>query len=57
MVTPLQPRHGAGGRKMTLEWNRGEDPAAVAVRFCEANGLPLTHTVDIVTMIGQVPCR
>lgn len=40
-----------GGRKMMLEWNRGEPPQAVAQRFLSANALDQRHAGDVVAFI------
>jgi len=40
-----------GGRKMTLEWSRGEEPQAVARRFLAANDLDPRHAGDVVAFV------
>ncbi|CAK0909735.1 unnamed protein product [Prorocentrum cordatum] len=42
-----------GGRKMALQWNRGEEPQAVARRFVEANGLDPAHAGDVTAFVLQ----
>eukprot|EP00928_Gymnodinium_smaydae_P023491 TRINITY_DN19368_c0_g4_i1.p1 TRINITY_DN19368_c0_g4~~TRINITY_DN19368_c0_g4_i1.p1 ORF type:complete len:674 (-),score=113.19 TRINITY_DN19368_c0_g4_i1:148-2097(-) len=42
-----------GRQKMTLQWNRGEDPQTVAARFIQQNGLDASHTGDVVTFVMQ----
>lgn len=42
-----------GNRKMTLQWNRGEDAQTVAARFVTANGLDPAHTGDVVNFVMQ----
>eukprot|EP00933_Yihiella_yeosuensis_P009311 TRINITY_DN11515_c1_g1_i1.p1 TRINITY_DN11515_c1_g1~~TRINITY_DN11515_c1_g1_i1.p1 ORF type:complete len:670 (+),score=139.43 TRINITY_DN11515_c1_g1_i1:82-2091(+) len=42
-----------GGRKMTLHWNRGEEPQDVARRFLAANSLEQSHFSDVVAFIAQ----
>jgi len=42
------------GRKLRLEWNRGEQAEAVAQRFCGASGLEMNqHRSDIVGFVQQ----
>eukprot|EP00929_Paragymnodinium_shiwhaense_P048779 TRINITY_DN24621_c0_g1_i1.p2 TRINITY_DN24621_c0_g1~~TRINITY_DN24621_c0_g1_i1.p2 ORF type:complete len:679 (+),score=221.32 TRINITY_DN24621_c0_g1_i1:62-2098(+) len=41
-----------GGRKMTLQWNRGEEAQTVATRFIDANGLDQAqHMGDVVSFV------
>mmetsp|Transcript_36491 Transcript_36491/g.100496 ORF Transcript_36491/g.100496 Transcript_36491/m.100496 type:complete len:665 (-) Transcript_36491:26-2020(-) len=42
-----------GGRKMSLQWNRGDDPQAIAARFTAANDLDPRHSGDVVTFVMQ----
>ena len=39
------------GRRLTISWNRGDDPSTVAMQFCIANGLPGDQLGDIVNFI------
>eukprot|EP00435_Cladocopium_sp_Y103_P017077 s2879_g4.t1 len=42
-----------GSRKLTLSWNRGEDPKAVADRFLRENGLDARHAGDVIAFVNQ----
>ncbi|CAL1165697.1 unnamed protein product [Cladocopium goreaui] len=42
-----------GARKLTLSWNRGEDPKAVADRFLRENGLDARHAGDVIAFVNQ----
>merc|ERR1712048_669426 len=43
----------SGGKKMTLRWNRGEQPQDVANRFLQENGLPANHMPDVLAFVTQ----
>ncbi len=38
---------------MTINWNRGEEAAAVANRFLAMNNLPVSHLEDTVNFVRQ----
>ncbi|CAK9056082.1 unnamed protein product, partial [Durusdinium trenchii] len=42
-----------GTRQLTLSWNRGDDPKAVAERFLRENGLDPRHAGDVIAFVTQ----
>eukprot|EP00440_Ansanella_granifera_P035789 gb/GFBE01038823.1/.p1 GENE.gb/GFBE01038823.1/~~gb/GFBE01038823.1/.p1 ORF type:complete len:205 (+),score=49.06 gb/GFBE01038823.1/:1-615(+) len=42
-----------GPQKLTLCWNRGEEPKQVAERFIRENGLDPKHTGDVIAFVMQ----
>eukprot|EP00434_Breviolum_minutum_P020310 symbB.v1.2.017913.t1/scaffold1404.1/size168536/8 len=42
-----------GARKLTLSWNRGEDPQLVAERFLRENSLDSRHAGDVIAFVNQ----
>jgi len=39
------------GRRLTISWNRGDDPQRVALEFCATNGIPAHEAGDVVAFI------
>eukprot|EP00667_Euglena_gracilis_P005072 EG_transcript_5107 len=50
----VYPVEVADGRRLQLQWNRGDDATQVAMAFALANGIPAEELADIVGFIQQV---
>mmetsp|Transcript_75165 Transcript_75165/g.178634 ORF Transcript_75165/g.178634 Transcript_75165/m.178634 type:complete len:636 (+) Transcript_75165:175-2082(+) len=48
------PVEVADGRRLTISWNPGEDPTAVAQRFAREHAIPPAELQDIANFVAQV---
>eukprot|EP00971_Amphidinium_carterae_P057324 1133547-Amphidinium_carterae.1 len=48
------PVEVADGRRLTISWNRGEDPMQVAQRFASQHQIPINEVQDIAGFVRQV---
>ena len=48
------PEEVADGRRLTISWNKGQEPQEVAMSFAQTHGIGAAELPDIVAFIQQV---